>query len=688
MMLRRNSVTFLSICLSIAVLLSASVSCLPGFLTQAHAVSSSVVDKRTLQAAIVEADGMNSFIIQMAGDTATCRATTPDEVSLTFPSPDNHGVSVSELLDTKNRTTLNAQQGSENLTINLLALTQLQNDPNRTTVIAAFQRAAAIWTNRIKSPVTINLKIDYGVNGPNGNAFPSGVVGSTSSGTLAVDYSVARQNLIAGASTASEAAIYNSLPTNSVPVDTGDGSVVEVARSVAQALGLVPLNPNEVVATISFNKNFAFDFDPDNGIDADKLDFVAVAAHEIGHSLGFISSNGEGSAAPVTTWDMFRFRPGTTPQTFPTAQRIMSAGADSQESQVFYTTQNFGGGTNELGLSTGGPVAGGAGDGRQSSHWRDNDLTGTYIGIMDPTISKGVHQPTTENDFSALEIFGWNLVSIVSPPAPPPPTDNDTFANARVIVGCGGTIRGTNLNATKENSEPNHSPDANGGTHSVWYRWRAPSTGSVTFTTAGSSFDTVLAVYSGSSVDALALIGNNDDIPDVPGQPHQVTSSVTFPATAGAVYQIAVDGYNNGGAGGDMGPLKINWTQSSCTEPTPRVVTEDNLTQAVALNSVTFARGPFQVLTGVNFSADHHTRVLLFTSALGVFQPDASILTVQAGGMNLTVENVGQVLGVSGLEASYIVVRLPDGLQTGNLPVTITLRGKTSTNAAMITIAP
>jgi hypothetical protein len=358
--------------------------------------------------------------------------------------------------------------------------------------------------------------------------------------------------------------------------------------------------------------------------------------------------------------------------------------------QVFYTTQSFvlaSGPTNELGLSTGGPD-GSAGDGRQSSHWKADEMTGNYIGIMDPTISKGEHEPATENDFSALEILGWNLVGVVSPPTPPPPADNDNFANARVIVGCGGTISGSNLNATKETGEPNHAPDANGGTHSVWYRWHAPSTGSVTFTTAGSRYDTVLAIYTGSSVDALSLIGNNDDIPDVPGQPHQVTSSVTFDAVAGSVYQIAVDGYNNGGAGGDMGPLKLNWTQSSCTEPTPSVVTEENLTQAAALDAVTFVRGPFHIITFFNFSSDNHTRVMLFTSAVGLFQPDPSILSVQAGGMNLPVENVGQIFGVTGLETSYIVVRLPDELQPGNLPVTLTLRGKTSTNAAMITIAP
>jgi hypothetical protein len=452
-------------------------------------------------------------------------------------------------------------------------------------------------------------------------------------------------------------------------------------------LGFVALNPDEIVATISFNKNFAFDFNPDNGIDFDKLDFVAVAAHEIGHSLGFISNNGAGDAAPVCVWDIFRFRPGTTPATFTTAQRIMSTGGGSQ---VYFTTQTFmveGLTTNELRLSTGGPT-GDEGDGNQSSHWKADELTGTYIGIMDPTIANGEHEPATENDFSALETFGWNLVSSVPPPPPPPPPNNDSLANATVFVSCAGTISGTNLNSTREAGEPNHSPDSNGGIHSVWYRWRSPSSGSVTFTTAGSGYDTVLAVYTGASVNSLSLIANNDDIPDVPGQPHQVTSSVTFSASADTVYQIAVDGYNNGGAGGDMGPFKLNWTENNCTEPTPSIVTAENSNQAIALDSVTFVRGPFRVITFLNFSADQHTRVILFTSSLGLFQPDPSVLTVQAAGTTLPVENVGQVLGVSGLEASYVVVRLPDGLSQGDLPLTITLRGKTSTNSSTISIVP
>jgi hypothetical protein len=638
-----------------------------------------------------EQSGVNSFIIQMFNHAATCRAATVEEIPSTLPRPDDRGVPVRDLWSphSKNQAAIRVgENSSTGLTINLVALSQLRTDSNRATVIAAFNRAAAIWTARIKSPVTININIDYGVMRPDGSAFPSGILGSTSSGSIALNYPTARDHLIASSSSPAEAALYNSLPAAVVPTNTGDGSVVEVSRSLAQSLGFVPLNPNDTVATISFNKSFAFDFTPDDGIAFDRIDFVAVAAHEIGHALGFISNAGRGSAVPVSVWDVFRFRPGITTSSFTTAQRIMSIGGGSQ---VYFTGQAFvveGIGTHQLGLSTGGPEGGG-GDGNQSSHWKDDDLSGSYIGIMDPTIASGEHEETTENDFSALETLGWNLVDSTAPPPPPPPPSNDDFANARVIVGCSGSVRDTNLNATKQPGEPNHSPDSNGGTHSVWYRWQSPSSGNVAFSTAGSGYDTVLAIYVGTSVEMLAVIGKNDDIPDVPGQPHNVTSSVTFAASAGTVYWIAVDGYNNGGSGGDMGPLKLNWTESNCIEPPPGFLIEEGTTnRAVALDSVTFFRGPFSILNSHNFSADRHTRVILFTSNLGLSQPDPSTLTVQAGGILLTVETVGTLSGVPGLDASYVIVRLPDGLAPGNLPLTLTLRGVANSNAATLGISP
>jgi hypothetical protein len=107
--------------------------------------------------------------------------------------------------------------------------------------------------------------------------------------------------------------------------------------------------------------------------------------------------------------------------------------------------------------------------------------------------------------------------------------------------------------------------------------------------------------------------------------------------------------------------------------------------QALALDSVTFVRGPFRVIDDHNLSADHRTRVILFTSPLGLTQPDP-LLTVQAAGFNLPVESVGSLSG-TGMEGSFIIVRLPDGLPSGGLPMAFTLRGVMS-NTTVLSISP
>jgi hypothetical protein len=122
------------------------------------------------------------------------------------------------------------------------------------------------------------------------------------------------------------------------------------------------------------------------------------------------------------------------------------------------------------------------------------------------------------------------------------PPANDNFADAFTLSGSSISASGTNVNATRETGEPNHGGDPGG--KSVWWKWTAPSSGDVVIDTNGSSFDTLLGVYTGSDVGSLVLIAGDDN-----GGPN-LTSRVAFSATAGVVYRIAVDG--TGGASGNI----------------------------------------------------------------------------------------------------------------------------------------
>ena len=130
---------------------------------------------------------------------------------------------------------------------------------------------------------------------------------------------------------------------------------------------------------------------------------------------------------------------------------------------------------------------------------------------------------------------------------------NDNFADSRVLTGTSVTATGSNAAATAEAGEPN--PAGVSGGRSVWWSWTASSSGGVTLSTAGSSFDTTLGVYTGSSVSSLRLVAENDDENFDNGV---YSSRVTFNAVAGTTYRIQVNGYN-----GDSGNITLNLTQSA-----------------------------------------------------------------------------------------------------------------------------
>ena len=114
---------------------------------------------------------------------------------------------------------------------------------------------------------------------------------------------------------------------------------------------------------------------------------------------------------------------------------------------------------------------------------------------------------------------------------------NDNFASATLLTGTSFKVSGSNIGATVQTGEPKHAGVTGG--KSVWWSWTAPSTGTFTLATTGSSFDTTLAIYTGSAVNKLAVLGSNDD----QSWPTLLSSKVVVSVVAGTTYRIAVDGY-------------------------------------------------------------------------------------------------------------------------------------------------
>lgn len=107
------------------------------------------------------------------------------------------------------------------------------------------------------------------------------------------------------------------------------------------------------------------------------------------------------------------------------------------------------------------------------------------------------------------------------------------------------------LKATKEHQEPDHAGNEGGG--SVWYRFQAPYDGVLTIDILESGFDTLLAMYMGSTVGDLTGISSNDDaFTDDELEFDPGISQLTQALEQGMMIYLAVDGY-----GGERGNVAI-----------------------------------------------------------------------------------------------------------------------------------
>lgn len=369
------------------------------------------------------------------------------------------------------------------LNIVLRADSSFTSSPNGAAALYAFQKAANFWNQTLTNNVTLNFNVSFAnLGNPN-------VIGQTGSNAL----TLSTKSVYAGLASSSATALDSIAVANLRPLSAAGGVAYRMPDSVtgtagagnglgletvsrgsvydnddtynnrfmavntanARALGLNfgaadTYNGDNADADITFNSIFAFDFDPTDGISTGTQDFTAVAIHEMGHALGFVSGadtydfyanpNGPGRNGPfgntfdwdrgsfipafgqfvtpevLTTLDLFRYSTNGGASGFtPDGKRELQL--DPNRGAAFsIDALNFFNGNGRFSQFATGSFNG---DGSQASHWKESagsfDFNNCFtaedpqIGIMDPTSGSCQLGIVTSNDLAAMDAIGYNL---------------------------------------------------------------------------------------------------------------------------------------------------------------------------------------------------------------------------------------------------------------------------------------
>ncbi len=190
---------------------------------------------------------------------------------------------------------------------------------------------------------------------------------------------------------------------------------------------------------------------------------------------------------------------------------------------------------------------------------------------------------------------------------------NDFFTGSIKVKAAGGALTANNRFATLEPGEPVHAGVTNDAA-SLWWTWTPTNNSRVLVDTAGSSFRSIIAVYTGSTIRTLK------EVKSVSTVPQRKQGYLFFDAVKGVTYQIVVASKN----ASDSGQLRLRIAPDGQPDITAPVVTVqspisgtivsknfvdvlatavDPEPEASGVDRITFRVGPLALGPGEAFSA-------------------------------------------------------------------------------------
>jgi hypothetical protein len=298
--------------------------------------------------------------------------------------------------------------------------------------MTGFEMAGKIWSAYLKDKTTLNIHV--GVS----SSLPTGVIGGALPGIRASqNYGNVRSRLQADRTTADDNLAFQNMQDepdkytafiNGFKVD--NNTKMNVTRANAKALGLLNDSTNFLDGYILMSNlanqsvTWNYDYTRTSAAQANQLDFLSTAIHEVGHLLGFVSgidkpgwlsqttqynqtniddyfSSLTGKLDNATVLDLYRY----------TSQSIAAGGLSEHWLDLSVGGNPYfsiNGGQTALAYFSTGEATNLGGDGEQASHWKNQS---NALGIMNPTLTSGTRKSISALDLRTFDVIGWNVAS-------------------------------------------------------------------------------------------------------------------------------------------------------------------------------------------------------------------------------------------------------------------------------------